>query len=206
MQPTSFPFGKEIRSYKQPEITTPFQRQGQTFDRPIGQSVQSAYIWRIVFFIATFCSLLFVLVLINLLNSIPYRIVVEQITDKGYLKSPPVFLNLDYQVSEPILAAFIKHHVLNLRNFDQLQDFLSEDAEKALEQQKALLKNSSLKSLDFSDFSIHGTSFNGVLLNHQGKPVLSVSGSFSQKTLDELQDLSINPLGIYIDKILIQRL
>ena len=49
-RPHYSPFGKEMQSYRQHEVFTPFQEQGQRYDRPIGQLLYYAYIWRIVFF------------------------------------------------------------------------------------------------------------------------------------------------------------
>lgn len=49
MQPTSYPFGKEIQTYRQSEVITPFQPLGQAFDKPVGKYVQKAYMWRLVF-------------------------------------------------------------------------------------------------------------------------------------------------------------
>ncbi|WP_119344320.1 hypothetical protein [Facilibium subflavum] len=206
MQLTSFPFGKEVRAYKQSEVVTPFQKQGQLYDKPIGQHLHRAYIWRVAFFASSGISLLFSLVLVSIFNANPYTIIVEQVTNKGFLKSPPAILRQDYSITPAVLSGFLKSILLNMDKVDQYTDFLSSEAKSELQKMQSNFSKQQWQRMRFTDFNISGMAFTGKLVDQNNHDILNVKGSFSQTNLDGHKEVKINPLGIYINTISIQRL
>lgn len=203
MQPTSFPFGKEVQSYRQHEVVTPFQTQSQRYDRPIGQMLYYAYIWRIVFFAVMVVSIFLGFILIATLNASPYKILIEQVTNKGYLKSPPVLLSPNYEVTPAVLSAFVKKMLTDESVYNSNDHFASDEALRTIQNIPEEIKAKLLTSR-FIHFRINKTHFSGRVMDENNTVFASVAGTFSHKILDKSKDVDINPLGIYIDRVLIQ--
>ena len=203
MQPTSFPFGKEIQSYRQHEIVTPFQKQGQRYDRPIGQLLYYGHMWRIVFFIIMIFSVFLGFILIAMLNTSPYKILIEQVTNKGYLKSPPVLLSPNYEVTPVVLSAFVKKMLTDEKIYNSNNHFISDSALQVIKNIPDEVKPE-LLTAKLIHFRINKTSFSGRLIDKNNILLASITGKFSHKILDNSTGVDINPLGIYINRISIQ--
>jgi len=203
MQPTSFPFGKEVQSYRQNEVVTPFQAQGQRYDRPIGQMLYYAYIWRIVFFAVMVFAIFLGFILIAILNASPYKILIEQVTNKGYLKSPPVLLSPNYEITPAVLSSFVKKMLTDESVYNNNSHFVSDDALKTIQSIPHEIKQKLLTS-KFIHFRINKTHFSSRIIDKNNTVFASVAGKFSHKILDSSEDIDINPLGIYINHISIQ--
>ena len=206
MQPSGFPFGKEVQSYRQTEVITPFQKQNQLFDKPIGQLIHKAYIWRVVFFSGVGVSFLLSLILVGYLNSIPYKILVEQVTSKGFLKSPPELLSPNYTVSQTVLEEFVKSLLINDQSGGVYSKFLDEASQLALKQGVVGVAQSELKAATFDKFTMNDLNFSGELVDKEGTAILVVSGQFGHQPLTTREQVKINPLGIYIQNLAIERL
>ena len=206
MQPSGFPFGKEVQSYRQTEVITPFQRQNQLFDKPIGQWIYKAYVWRITFFCGTGLSFILSLVLVGYLNSIPYKILVEQVTSKGFLKAPSEFLSPDYTVSKPVLEGFVKSLLINEPTSGIYNNFLDEDSQQTLKKGIEAISMIKLKSATFNNFTMNDLNFSGELVDQNKTAILVVSGRFSHQPLVTKEEVRLNPLGIYIQNLAIERL
>lgn len=98
MPNTSFPFGKEVKSYRQLAIVTPYQNSVDLFDRPLGRYVQKAQQWRMAFFTINLILMCMVAIFIALLFRNPYTIMTLQVTESGFLKSPPQLLTDRHEV------------------------------------------------------------------------------------------------------------
>jgi len=206
MQPSGFPFGKEVQSYRQTEVITPFQKQNQLFDKPIGQLIYKAYVWRVVFFCGAGFSFILSLILVGYLNSIPYKILVEQVTSKGFLKSPPEFLSPNYTVSQAVLEGFVKSLIASDQGSDIYNSFLDEDSQLALKESIAGISKSKLKTTTFDKFIMNDLNFSGELVDNKGVAILVVSGQFGHQPLTTKEQVKLNPLGIYIQNLAIERL
>ena len=206
MQPASFPFGKEVQRYQQAEVVTPYHKLGQKYDKPIGDAVYKAYIWRVIFFWASGVSFLLSLILIAYLNALPSRILVEQVTDKGFLKSPPVFLSPSYNMSADVLKHFVHWLMIGSLKNNNYNDFVDEKSLNALKQKLLGLKSEKLKNATFNQFNMVGDNFTGELVDANGKVILAITGKFKHQAPASKQEVKINPLGIYIDNLSIQRL
>ncbi|WP_119327709.1 hypothetical protein [Cysteiniphilum halobium] len=206
MQPSGFPFGKEVLSYRQTEVITPFQKQNQLFDKPIGQLIHKAYVWRVVFFCGVSLSFILSLILVGYLNAIPYKILVEQVTSKGFLKSPPEFLSPNYTVSQTVLAGFIKSLLVNGQAGGIYHSFLDEDSQLALKQGVLGISKIDLEAATFDKFRVNALNFSGELVDKSGKAILEVSGQFGHRPLTAKEQVKLNPLGIYIQNLAIERL
>ncbi len=206
MQPTSYPFGKEIQTYRQSEVITPFQPLGQAFDKPVGKYVQKAYMWRLVFFISSTVAFIFSLILISFFNATPYHIITEQITNKGYLKSPPALLGLRYTLPTPILAEFVKQSLFEPMHQLEGNSYISLEAKEAIKEEAQWMHQLSANKVVFDKFVINGMSFAGELVDDKGNPLANMTGMFSQTTINSPDKVKTNPLGIYINRLSIQRL
>ncbi|WP_116963295.1 hypothetical protein [Fastidiosibacter lacustris] len=206
MQPNSFPFGKEVQSYRQAEVITPFQKQNQLFDKPIGQLVYKSYIWRVVFFCGVGFNFILTLILIAYFNTIPYKILVEQITNKGFLKSPPQILSPNYIVNEAVVAEFIKSMLLSVKGDKAYESFVDEVSWSILQAGLKSFNKTQMTQSVFKNFMINGNNFSVELVDKNNKAILMISGRFVHQPLETQKQVNINPLGIYIQKLTIQRL
>ncbi len=206
MQPSGFPFGKEVRPYRQGEVVTPFQQPGHSFDQPIGRLVYRSHRWRVVFFLGVGVSLILSLVLTAYLNAIPYKILVNQITNKGFLQAPPELLSPDYTVNQDVLAGFIKAMLVSEKSGESYASFVDESALKVLKHDLVSISLTGLKEAHFSHFTIKGRNFNGKLVDRNNAAILVVSGQFAHEPLETEEEVKLNPLGIYIQSLAIQRL
>ncbi|MFZ9035027.1 MAG: hypothetical protein ACO2ZM_02770 [Francisellaceae bacterium] len=193
---SGFPFGKEVKTYKQPPLVTPFQALNQRLDKPLGQLVYRAYIWRVVFMVSASIALLLSLYFLALMSSSPFKILVEQVTKTGFLTTQPSLLKPDYRISNTAFRlTFIK-----LLGSDESSGSLAKGAQEKWAELSAIVGKANRRGVRLSDVNVDGHRFSMTLQLKKGKNVkaMKISGDFITKAPENESQVLMNPLGIYI--------
>ncbi|TNF69490.1 MAG: hypothetical protein EP298_03110 [Gammaproteobacteria bacterium] len=212
MQPTNFPFGKELRPYRYGEIETPFLIKTQMYDVPIGQWRYKAYFWRKVFFINLGISILLTLFFIMIASVRPFNIVVVSVTPEGHVRNVSS-LNLDHKADVALYQDFIfsglatmlnqaQHQQLNPIGKSQLELFFSNEAKKVFE--SFLVDNKvTMFNLNVCQFSVNNKIGCLLVLNNDQSQQYQINLTWQQIVPQEEQ-IKLNPLGLYIKSIAIK--
>ena len=202
-KPTNFPFIKDTVSYRQEQTVSPYSLPGQLYDTPIGKHVHTAYVWRVVFYFSISISFLLSLILIYLFNTLPVHIVVEQVTSKGFLKSPPALLEYNYDLTPSIFIDFMNKTILSDEKNKYIK-FMSDEVKSEIQKYTKIYhlgRNTKLTNVKVDDMT-----FKGQLISSENKHILNVTAVIKRIDLNKPQDIYINPFGLYINKINIQGL
>ncbi|MCF6767136.1 hypothetical protein L3V86_01985 [Thiotrichales bacterium 19S11-10] len=206
MQPTNFPFGKELKPYRYGEIETPFLSKKQQYDAPIGQWRQRAYSWRLLFFVNIGIALLLVLYLILILSVRPFSIAVVSTTPEGHVKG--VYkLDLNNSADISIYHGFIQKGIqqfLSSKDSAGMGAYFSPNSVNQLEQffKGKPTENIRLKQCQFINkgqivCQLHyGTK--------QASEKVNIMLLITSKVPNNVGEIKYNPLGLFIKNITFQ--
>lgn len=139
MQQTSFPYGKEIKSYNYGEIGTPYHPLNTSIDPVVGKYIVKAMLYRKVFYWMFLVNSFCILCLIFLLNQIPFRVMIAEVTPTGFLLQSGILSN-QLVLPKALYRSFILDEVLTAGHLHALKAaqlhkiYASEMARKKLKQ------------------------------------------------------------------------
>ncbi len=208
MTPTNFPFGQEIKSYNTGEMVTPYQKQGQFLDKPVGEFLHNAYLWRLGFIIASCASLFLLFIFILQLNSSPFTTYVLSVTKSGFLKQASVLEN-SYNIPAKSYEKFLMKGFIGA-----LQQGMPNKAEKTWylnfvspKAKAHIAENFSIHDANEKTFKLHrfqidnANYFKGVLTYDNEAGFIrrfNITGRVRHATPQTHELVMLNPLGFYL--------
>lgn len=209
MAMTKFPFGQEIKSFNSGEVITPYHRPGQILDRPIGQILHRAYLWRIGTVVASCLSLFLLLIFILLLNSSPFTMFVLGLTDDGFVKQVSVLQNR-YKIPpksyENFLSTTLTGPLTGAKKEAETwyENFVSKEAKENIKR-NFILHTITPGTLKITNFTISNEDkFKAILTYTNKKSFLRsfhISGYIIHFTPQKPNLIMENPLGFYLTKM-----
>ncbi|MCF6766008.1 hypothetical protein L3V82_09500 [Thiotrichales bacterium 19S3-7] len=212
MQPTNFPFGKELRPYRYGEIETPFLTKTQMYDIPIGYCRHKAYFWRKVFFINLSVSILLILFFIMVISVRPFNIVVVSVTPQGHVRNV-ANLKLNQRYDIELYREYINSSMLSVLKEISQQPISKEAAlqmnliftQKAKNSLEAFLEQNNVRNLFISgcQFKTQSNINCLVILNNNSNERYQAILNW-QEVVPEEQQIKLNPLGLNIKSIILK--
>lgn len=201
MPSANFPFGKEVKSYRQLATVTPYQDSKDNFDRPLGCYVHKAQIWRFAFFMTNIVIALMVVVFIMMLLRNPYSIVTLQVTEDGFLKAQPQLLTDRHEVGTNNIAEILRETLSSSNSI--LLNTLQKNINGA---NFVAEKTDSKIDVKLDDFKMtpsgEGGSFSGVLtLPNDPTVEFEITGSYDATASEDHP----NEKSVYIKEINIKK-
>lgn len=198
--PTSFPFGKELKSYRVGTVETPFKQRGQDFDHAFGDYIRRAYHWRLGFFLSALLSFLLIIIILISLNTSPYKVFSISLSNHGLVTQSGIIEN-HYSINEnsyrDVLVAMLRSfHVQGKTG--GIASFISKTARQRIE--KYISINDLSPSFLIKNFKIRaGGRFSADLYTDKKK--IAIVGRFEKSIFINEDLIKLNPFGLYLKNI-----